>query len=511
MSRSLEGSWISEGPARESLRFAGLFAAAFLVLTLPRLLLHELWRDEAWLWLVVTGSRSLADLFSPLSRSGQGYLFPLVCYLARQVSTSPRAMQLVHLALAGAACFAFVRWAPWGRRERALFVLGYFPFYEYAVISRHYAAGALLVWLACASQRSRRPALALGASLGLLCQTTVYGYILAIALAAGWLLDRWLHRREVTPLPRAEAAAGLVLGLAGAIAGLVQLIPRPGTVFAPGWLFGWDPMRASQVLSMPWRAFVPLPRPELHFWNTNVLDAWPMLQTAAGLLTLALAAALLWRSKVALATFFIGAAGLMAFGYVKYVGVLRHHGHWWLLFAAALWLSGARGFERDGRRSWRTAALSILLIVHCGAAAYASWMDLRHPFSNGAATAELIRERGLDQHPLLGYREPPATTVALFLGQPLYFPSRGLFASYPDWGPGQRELNEQDLRCTARELARREGEDVVLVMNRELPPWEELAPAGSTPGAIVATEDYHLYWLRFGRLAETAAAAGCGG
>src|SRR5688572_11150690 len=106
----------------ERLRFAGLISAACLLLTVPRLLLHELWRDEAWLWTVVTESRSVTELFSPLARSGQGYLFPLLCFLARQVSTSLRAMQLVHLVLAGAAAFAFARWAPLGRRERALFV-----------------------------------------------------------------------------------------------------------------------------------------------------------------------------------------------------------------------------------------------------------------------------------------------------------------------------------------------------------------------------------------------------
>lgn len=505
---------MSEESAAGRLRFAGLVAVACMLLTAPRLLLHELWRDEAWLWIVVTESRSLSDLFSPLSRSGQGYLFPLLCYLARQVSASPLAMQALHLVLAGAAAFAFARWAPFGRLERALFALGYFPFYEYAVLSRHYVVGALLAWLACAAARSRRPALALGVALGLLCQTTVYGYVLALALACGGWLDRRLRRPEVAPLPRAEAAAGLALAGAGAVAGLIQLIPEPGTSFAPGWRFGWDPEQARAALAMPWRAFVPLPRPVLHFWNTNLLDAWPVLQAVAGLLMLGLAAALLWRRKVALATFSIGAAGLLAFGYVKYVGVLRHQGHWWLLFVAALWLGGGLAFQngqdgQDGRRSWRARVFLILLTVHCGAGIFASWMDLRHPFSNGTAAAELIRSEGLDRYPLLGHREPPAATVALALGRPLYSPSRGLFVTYPDWGPEQREMSDPEVRCAARELARREGRDVVLVINRELPPWGELDAAGSRLGAIVSTEDYHLYRLRRERLGETARAAQC--
>jgi hypothetical protein len=86
---------------------------------------------------------------------------------------------------------------------------------------------------------------------------------------------------------------------------------------------------------------------------------------------------------------------------------------------------------------------------------------------------------------LLGYREPPAATVALALGRPLYFPSRGVLATYPDWGPRQRERGREELRCAARELARREAGDILLVMNQELPPWEELAVGGPRVGASI--------------------------
>jgi hypothetical protein len=235
------------------------------------------------------------------------------------------------------------------------------------------------------------------------------------------------------------------------------------------------------------------------------------VQTAAGLLMLGVAVALLWRRKVALTVFCLGAAGLLAFGYVKYLGVLRHHGHWWLLFAAALWLGEGREVLGD-RRSWRARVFLLLLVAHCVAAAYASWVDLRHPFSNGAATAELIRARGLDRHPLLGYREPPAASVALALGgRPLYAPSRRVFTTRPDWGPEQRDLSLPELRCAARDLARREGRDIVLVLTVDLPPWEEVEAIGSRLGAIQASEDYRLYWLRYGRLDGTVQAAGCEG
>lgn len=504
-----------EESVTERLRFAAAVAAAVFVLTLPRLLTHELWRDEAWLWMVIGDSGSLAEMAQGLARNGQGHFFPLLCYLARQVSPSPLAMQLVNLVLASCGAFVFARWAPFGRSDRALFLLGYLPFYEYAVISRHYAAGALLLWLACAAAGRRPALLAFGAALGLLCQTTVYGFILAAAVAAGWLAGRLAERWRggAPPWPPLPAlAGGALLALAGGIAGLFQLIPESGTSYAAGWRFGWRPDLAERVLQMPWRAFAPIPRFELHFWNSNQLDAWPALQAAAGLATLAAATFFLRRNVASLAAWLIGAAGLAAFGYVKFIGVLRHDGHWWLLFAAALWLGGGLPAEQGSPGlAWRRAAFRSLLILHAAVALYASWMDLRHPFSNAERTAGLIRASGLDRHPMLGYREPPAAPVVLYLGQPVFAPSRGIYASYPDWGPLQRDLTREELRCAARALAEREGRDIVLILNSQLPPWPEIEEAGSVVGAIQATEDYHLYFLRLARLPETDPAAGCPG
>ncbi|MEO7795599.1 MAG: hypothetical protein ABIV06_12590 [Thermoanaerobaculia bacterium] len=508
-------------------RFAWLVAGLFALVTVPRLLTHELWRDEAWLWLVATESRTLADLASSLARSGQGSLFPLLCYFASGFSVAPRVLQGLHLVLAVAGVFAFVRWAPLRRAHRVLFVLGYLPFYEYAVISRHYAAGALLLWLACAAMGRRRPAIALGAALGLLCQTTVYGFILAVAVGAGWLVDRRIRRQapadpapppsasSAAPIPLRTAAVGLALAAAGGIAGILQLVPDAGTSFAQGWRFGWHPMVAARVLQAPWRAFVPLPLPGLHFWNSNLFDGWPNFQTIAGLLALAGAIAFVWPRKAALVTFLIGAAGFSAFGYVKFIGSIRHDGHWWLLFLAAIWMGGGltASATQNGRaalrRSWRSPLLLVLLILHCASGAYASWIDLRQPFSNAARTALAVRGLGLDRLPLLGYREPPAAPVALALGQALFSPSRGRFVTHPDWGPEQHDLTLPVLRCAARALAAAEGRDIGLVVNRELPQWEEIEAQDAVLGAIEASEDYHLYRLYLDRLTRSALAAGC--
>lgn len=505
----------------EGWRWAGWLAAGCAFVTVPRLLLHELWRDEASLWLLVTESRSLPELVTALGRDGHGYLFGFLCYLASQVSHSPRAMQLVNLLMVGAGALTLARWAPFPRRTRALLALGYLPFYEYAVISRHYATGVLLAWLACAAARSRRPAIGVGLAIGLVCQTTVYGYLVGVGIAVAFLVDRWRRGAELPSISTREALAGAALALGGAVAGVVELIPEPGTSFAAGWRLHWDAPGAMAALSIPWRGFVPLPRVGLHFWNTNVLDAWPAWQVVAGLATLAFATAILLPCRAALAGFAVGGLGLLVFGYTKYLGTLRHHGHWWILFVAALWLAG--GVEPAvGGRSWRSAALTLLLVLHGAVMVYASWMDLRHPFSNGARAAEQLRKRGLDRYPLVGYREPPAAPVALALGRPLYAASRQAFTTHADWGPLQRDVTPEELRCAARGLARRLDRDVVLVLNEQalviLPmtngrprAWPELRAVGSAVGAIERSEDYYLYRLDRQSLGFTARNAACPG
>jgi hypothetical protein len=283
--------------------------------------------------------------------------------------------------------------------------------------------------------------------------------------------------------------------------------PAPGGVVQE-WNLAWLPWRAARSLRIPWRAFAPLPSPELHFWNTNVLDLWPVIQTLAGAAMLLLVAWLLRRSRPALLVFGLGAGLLLALSYTKFHGHARHHGHLWLLFVAALWVGGglpppARRFDR------RRAVLLALLAAQVAGAILASWIDLRHPFSNGAATADLIREQGLEDLVLVSFRDSVAPAVALALGQPLYMPSRGRFATHPDWGP-RDQLDLVALRCVARALAERHRRDVLLVLNTRLgPPWPETSFVGARVGAIVPSEDFRLHRLHRERLPETAAASGC--
>jgi hypothetical protein len=483
-----------------------MVSAAVLILTIPRLLRHELWRDEAWVWLAVTSADSFSELFSNLGRAGNGYLFPLMTYGAAMVWPRPLAMQVLNLLMASAAVFVLVRDSPFPTSLRVLLAFGYFPFYEYAVISRHYALATLLLWIACAAASRRRPLL-LGIALGLLCQTSVYGVILSVAVGIGWLADLTVHDRDFLRRRQMVLAGGFAVAVHGAIAGIVQVIPAPGTWVASQWRFFWDESLAVRTAQVPWRGFVPWPQMRVEFWNSNILDSWPRAEAIAGAVLFLVAIAILWRQTAALVTFVIGGFGLLAFSYLKLIGESRHWGQLWLLFLAALWLGGG---IRD-LRSWRALIVLILAVLHAGAALYASWIDLRQPFSNAGSVADLLRRSGLRDSALLGHREPPAAPVSLALGRPLYSPSRRRFVTHPYWGPTQREMSHEELRCVARDLTRTQGRDVVIVSNAPLPSWPESESAGASIGAIVKSENYYLYRMIYSRLEVTSLTSNCAG
>ena len=77
-----------------------LLLAAFFVLGLLLVLRHALWQDEWQAWLLVRGSRSLAELFQNLRYEGHPAFWYLPLYGLSRFTAQPLAMQLLHLTLA---------------------------------------------------------------------------------------------------------------------------------------------------------------------------------------------------------------------------------------------------------------------------------------------------------------------------------------------------------------------------------------------------------------------------
>src|SRR5262245_52207321 len=174
-------------------RFAAAVTCVFAVACGLGMLRHEIWRDEFQAWLLAAESGSLPELFHNLRHDGHPALWYLLLFAISRVTGALWPMQVLHLAIAAASVFLFARNAPFSRRARALFAFGYFPLFEYGVISRSYSLGLLFVlafaslasWRidpeGAVSKRILRGYLPLGIVLALLANANAYGWLLAAA------------------------------------------------------------------------------------------------------------------------------------------------------------------------------------------------------------------------------------------------------------------------------------------------------------------------------------------
>ena len=74
----------------------------------------------------------------------------------RQIAENPVIMQLFHLAIAISSVTIFCLYSPFNYQQKFLFSFGFFPFYEYLVISRNYAFSMLFLFAACTVYSSRK-------------------------------------------------------------------------------------------------------------------------------------------------------------------------------------------------------------------------------------------------------------------------------------------------------------------------------------------------------------------
>lgn len=498
---------------RDTSTLAYVLAAVFLVLLLINILCHEMWRDELKPWSIAIGSSSIADLLHNTEYTGHPPLWYLCLYALSRFSDQPFAMQVLHLLIATAVVYVFTRFSPFTRLEKLLFAFGYFPSFEYGVISRSYALGLLFVFVSCAIFSStKRAYVGLACVLVLLAQTSMMGMILAVSFGLAWGFDSVLAvRAGASPHLRKWqvvcAILILVVGIAGSIAQIVPPEDRGGDV---GWKTDVNIGELALATMTYWRSYIPIPELTYHFWGTNILDHvwWPSEALLSVPLAL-LSVLLVIRHPAALLLWVCGSAGLLAFWYAMYYGALRHHGHLFVLLLAACWISTscqawtirwpvidklARMLERH-----RSQLIGGLLTVHVLAGAFASVMDLALPFSASQEVARFIDRHYPGDVWIVGDRDYAASAVAGHLSRPIYYPSSQRFGTFAIWDNKRKKVGLEDLNAQVRELLSIAKKDILLVLNYELSaPMEGLALVRKFERSIVLSEMFYLYVAKYG-------------
>jgi len=527
--------------------FALLLTAAFAIWVTVGLAFHEMWRDEFQAWFFALESPSVGALLERIAYEGHPPLWHLLLWVVTRLTSEPAALQLLQGTLAVGAVWILARHAPFPRWQRALLASGYFVAYEYALIARPYGLGMLLLFAVCAHLSTERPSpVVFGLLLALLANTTVYGAILALALAGGVVVQRWLAgrrgagRRGAGPeasRARADAPDGVGPVRRSDVGGRG---PRPGRradllgagIFAAGLLVSvvvmTPPADASfqgrpqidetvslergsaETLAIGLEAYLPVPRTsgDMALWRTARFTAWTAtgltLLGGATLIVMAVFLLSLLRRPGAATTFVLATGGILLFAALLHRGSIRHYGHLYLALVAAMWLGRTLGpVELPGRlrsvaRLARPAAEGLFVVVLLGQVVAAVMMartDLRYDFSGGESAARFIRASGDADLPVavLGL---PGQAVAGYLGRPVYQLDAGVWgrAAEGDARVGvDPSYRAQIGRLEALVEARGE---VWLVANDELQkprPRLDLRQEFWSGRPIVPTENYRVY------------------
>jgi hypothetical protein len=504
-------------------RFALILSAVFFALVVGQLWQHVMWRDEIRTWQICRESTSLASLSSAMRFDAVPVLWNWIVFALTRISGKPFTMQLAHALIATGVVYVVARWAPFPKWMKAAFAFGYYPFFEYAAITRTYSLIFLLMLATCAlMSQAKVRVMVISIVLFLMTQTSVWGVGLAIVLLGAAIARAVSSPREIRPRAWAIGVSVLVV-LCGAVLCWIEIRPGPDSSATDTWGSASATMRLLGSISTVYRAWFPIPRWSRNFWGTNVLEGMAAVQVVLSCALIIAAILMLLCRPIALGLFVAGIIELLAFAY-RFKGVTRHNGHLFMLLIACCWLA-ATSPPWPGRHRVYAAAtewlerarqpfLAGILVVNAASGIIVAIAAMFLPFSSSLAVADYIQQHFDDRTILVAVDDFSAAPVSAWLDRSIYFPQMRRFARYNTQNAAERTaVNVATVLPEIHDLADTRHADVVLMLSSDrhltdrdllinLPPTPtDPAPKlrirvlPSFTAGVVSEENQHLYLL----------------
>ena len=448
-----------------AMRFALMVTAAYFVVALIGMLTHEMWRDEHQAWLVARDANSLAQLLDNMNYEGNPALWHFFLFLITRITHDAMGMQIFHLIIATSFIFIFNRYSPFSNLQKILFSFGYFAVYEYAVISRSYALGILLVFAVCALYNKRTIMyILIGVLLALLANVTIYAVVLAGSLAGILVLDYFINQQKSTKTTM-QLAAGMFIFILGVAFSLYQIWPEKDNSFpAPYAESAFDFQRWWQVASKVFTTYAYIPQVEENFWNTNIyvkdvglittndFGAWlgqnpvyiwwwillPVLVLAAGV-------CIFLRKPLILLLYAGTTIGLLSVYYYTALLHSRYCGYLLIALIVCYWLAEYYPekkyygyFATLGKKISKPFLTGILALNVLGALV-AYGMEMQYKFSPSKEVAKYIKQTKLDSLPIVGITDFTISPLATYLDTKLYYPQMNDMGSFTIWSKKRKD------------------------------------------------------------------------
>jgi hypothetical protein len=487
----------------------------FSILGLIGILNHSMWRDELNPWLIVRDSESFGDLIANIHYEGHPVLWYFSLAILRKIVDNPIIMQIFHLAITVISVTIFCLYSPFNYQQKFLFSFGFFPFYEYLLISRNYAFSMLFVFVFCTVFSSRKITYAyLAILLGLLANSSAYGLLvsfsLSLTLLAEFCFDSEHRQQYFNQSPKYDLFLSIVIIIFSFILSIYIMTPPTDSYLHGGLNNGW-------LMQLDIRHFL---RSIGRVFGSYLLiipahKRWLDLIVCAVIALLIVILTLIKLSEKPIAFFFyiIGNCVIFTFTYLRFLGMPRHFGHFYLVLLAALWLGSyyqkspvllnkfsVRPNSIIFVQKWHHIALMLILYTQFVVGIYSFSRDLVVPFSASRETAQYIQKAGLDKEFIVASRDANMAPLSGYLNRKFYYPELQKMGSFTLFKKGRQEVEQAETLSQINSLLQNQDErnKILLILNKELNVKRnnlKIVPIKNIQRAWVDSERYYLYWV----------------
>jgi tetratricopeptide (TPR) repeat protein len=501
---------------------------------------HEMWRDEIQDWLLGSNSHSLSEFLANMKKEPNPLLWYFILFLLSKITLNLLIQQVTHILVSIASVYLVLRFSPFEKYQKALFIFGYYFLFEYCIITRGYALTVFSLFLFC-SIYTRHPQKYGWLSLAVFLIANSaggHGIILAISVVVFLVWDVIYSKPAPSKKQPFKAISsfkfprGFLVAILACCLGIWYAFPTPpeDSVLAGNWYFAWDTERFLRVLNSMWISFVPIPDfNDLHFWNTNLFISHSGSMVFKSMVTIGSAAIIAWcvllfSKKSSLMIFFLACIGgtLLLF-YVNnaifFIYAMRYHGFSFLGFSCALWIlknpddgkritfysfplagigQGLQALrERVHIEKYSKQVIYGIFSLQFLGGITALYKDYNQSFSGIEKTAAYILEHKLDSLPVAGFVDYAVSPISAFIHKPIYYPDRDVTGTFIKWTRNNYLTDPNQVMNRLLSYISGQKGPVLVILNFELntPVIGDLTfhHLQSFNGNVVPDENYSLY------------------
>ncbi|MEH2397085.1 hypothetical protein [Nostoc sp.] len=476
---------------------------------------HSMWRDELNPWLIVRDSESLGDLVANIHYEGHPVLWYFSLALLRKIVDNPIIMQIFHLAITVVSVTIFCLYSPFNYQQKFLFSFGFFPFYEYLLISRNYAFSMLFIFAFCTVFSSRKRTYAyLAILLGLLANSSAYGLLvsfsLLLTLLAEFSFDSEHRQQYFSQSQKYDLFLSILIVIFSFILSIYILTPPIDSYLHGGLNNGWviqlDIRHLLKSIGRIFGSYL-LIIPQHKRW----LDL--IVCTIIALLIVILTLIKLSKKPIPFCFYIIGNCVIFAFTYFRFIGMPRHFGHFYLVLIAALWLES---YYQESRvllnkfsirpnsiifvQKWHHIALMLILYVQFLGGIYSFSRDLVVPFSASRETSQYLQKAGLDNEFIVASRDANMAPLSGYLNRKFYYPELQKMGSFTLFKKGRQDVEETEILSKINSILKNQDDQkkILLILNKKLNVNRndlKIVPIKDFKRGWVDSERYYLYWV----------------